>query len=416
VAVFPNAPSVRAIHSISINIRLYKYTVVWRYGKMVALGGPVESEEFYDRKEILDRLEKDIPQMHYMLTGPRRIGKTSILKELSRRGIEGLIPVYINVAHVVPTEPRFFLRELGRKVLEAVIRDEGLLNRMPEFISAKAGQISDFIRDNLRVKISGWLAVYFDESADLTEFIRQTFNTIEAFDRKLAITLDEITSLIRLRGAAPNPRDMEFMWALGQYIPEAKNARYIISGSQPGLVELLASRETGPFLGRFTLAEIGGLEEDGADELIRDKIKREIPEGYTTELKAWTGLWPIYLQAGCLITTNHPGAIKGVKDVKKDMFRILYGHFLYLESLLATDELRAMLGVSKYGTGSVEELYPRIGLRYDSLETAFRRLELKGFVKKVGPGTYQPIDFMFQEWLAQTREVVSPLSYQHVSD
>lgn len=372
---------------------------------MVALGGPVESEEFYNREEILDTLIKEIPHMHYALAGPRRIGKTSILKELNRRGISGFIPIYVNVAKVVPTEPRFFLRKLGREALEAVIREEGLLGRMPELISAKVGQISDFIRDNFRIKISGWLTVYFDESADLTEFIRQTFKTIEAFDRKLVIMLDEVTSLIRLRGAAPNPRDMEFMWALGQYIPEAKNARYVISGSQPGLMELLVSRETGPFLGRFTLAEVGGLEEKGADKLIRDKITRKIPESYIVELKTWTRLWPLYVQACCFATNNHPGEVKSVKDVKEDVFRILHGHFLYFESLLTADELRALLGISRYATGSVEELYPEIGIKYDSLETAFRRLELKGFVKKVGPATYEPLDFMFQEWLAKTYEI-----------
>ena len=369
---------------------------------MIALGGPVESEEFYDREVILDTLTREIPHMHYALAGPRRIGKTSILKELNRKGIRGFIPIYVNIAKVVPTEPKFFLRKLGREVLEAVIKEEGLLSRMPEFISAKVAQVSDFVRDNLKIKISGWLTIYFDESADLTELVRQTFNTIEAFDRRLVIMLDEITSLVRLRGAAPNPRDMEFMWALGQYIPEAKNARYIISGSQPGLMELLISRETGPFLGRFTLAEVGGLEAAGADKLIRDKITHKIPESYVAGLKMWTRLWPLYVQACCLATNNHPGGVKSVEDVKEDVLRILHGHFLYLESLLATDELRALLGISKYGTGSVEELYPQIGMKYDSLETAFRRLELKGFVKKVGPATYEPLDFIFQEWLAKT--------------
>lgn len=372
---------------------------------MIALGGPVESEEFYDREEILSALAKEIPHMHYALTGPRRIGKTSILKELSRRGIQGFIPIYVNVAKVVPTEPKFFLKKLGREVLEAIIKEEGLLSRMPEFISAKVGQISDFIRDNFRVKISDWLTVYFDESADLTEFIRRTFDTIEAFGRKLVIMLDEVTSLVRLRGAAPNPRDMEFMWALGQYAPEAKNARYVISGSQPGLMELLVSRETGPFLGRFTLAKIGGLEEEGADKLIRDKIKRKVPESYVVELKTWTRLWPLYIQACCFATNNRSGLVKSVGDVKEDVFRILDGHFLYFESLLTADELRALFEISRYGTGSVEELYPKMETKYGSLETAFRRLELKGFVKKIGPATYEPLDFVFQEWLAKTYEI-----------
>lgn len=372
---------------------------------MIALGGPVEGKEFYDREEVLKTLMRGLPKAHYALVGPRRTGKSSILKELARMRVADFAPVEVNVAKIVPREPRYLLRELGRKTLEAVVEKEGLLSRMPEFVKAKLGQLSDFIRDNFRIKVSDWLTLYFDEGADLTPLIGQTFSTIEAFGTKLLIMLDEITGLIHLRGAAPNPKDMQFMWALGQYIPEAKNARYLISGSQPGLMDWLLSRETAPFLGRFVRVEIGGLEEEGADELIHDKIKRKIPKSVAEELKHRTRLWPLYLQAYCFAAESYPTGIRGIEVLDEGAFRALHGHFLYLESLLTDDELRALLGISKFSAGSVEELYPQVGMRYGSLETAFRRLELKGFVKKIAPATYEPLDLMFQEWLAKTRDL-----------
>jgi AAA+ ATPase superfamily predicted ATPase len=370
---------------------------------MIALGGPVQGKEFYDRVKVIKTLRKGIPSAHHALVGPRRIGKTSILRELGRLGVKGFIPVEVNIAKVVPMEPKYVLRELGRKTLEAVIKEEGLLSRMPEFVKAKISQISDFVRDNLRVKISDWLTLYFDEGADLTPLIEETFSTIEAFGRKLLIMMDEITSVIRLRGAAPGPRSMELMWAFGNYISEARNTRYIISGSQPGLMELLLTKETAPFLGRFVMIEIGGLEEEGAEEMIRDKIKRKIPENYIAQLKQRTRLWPLYLQAYCLATEHHSGKVRSLRDVDEDVFGALHGHFLYLEGLLTDDELRALLGMAKWRTGSVKELSPKIGIKYGSLETALRRLELKGFVRKIAPAIYEPLDPIFQEWLMRTR-------------
>jgi hypothetical protein len=280
---------------------------------------------------------------------------------------------------------------------------------MPEFVRSKIGQLSDFVRDNLKIKISGWLELYFDQSADLTPLMEKTFSTIESLETKLLIMLDEIAGLIRLRGAGPEQKDMDFMWALGQYIPESKYSRYLISGSQPGLMDLLLSRETAPLLGRFIRVEVWGLEEKGSEDLIRDKIKRRISKELVEELKNRTRLWPLYLQAYCLAANNYSGEIKSVEDLDGGAFGALFNHFLYLESLLTDDELKALLGISKFGSGSVGELYPKLEISYGSLQTAFRRLELKGFAKKVAEGTYEPLDPLFQEWLAQTYKI-SPLN------
>ena len=370
--------------------------------KMIALGGPVEGGDFYDREEVMRTLARDVPRAHHALVGPRRTGKSSVLAEFKRRGLGDFVPVIVNVTKVVPRKPEYILRELGKKTLDAVIEREGLLRRMPEFVKGKIGQLSDFVHDNLKVKISDWLTLYFDERANLTPLLKTTFSTIESYERKLVIMLDEITSIIHLRGAAPEKNGMEFMWAVGQYIPEAKNARYIISGSQPGMMELLLSRETGPFLGRFVKVEIAGLEERGAEKLIHDKVGHRISNELVAELKRWTRCWPLYLQAYCFAAAGQRGRIENIRNLDEDVLRVLDGHFLYFESLLTDDELRALLSMSKFGMGAVRKLYPKLGMSYGSLQTAFRRLELKGFVNKVEEGIYEPVDLMFQEWLTKT--------------
>lgn len=257
--------------------------------------------------------------------------------------------------------------------------------------------LADFVRDNLKVKISDWLTIYFEPSADLTELIKRTFDTIESYGTKLLVMFDEITSLIRLSGVELNKEDLDFMWALREYFSDAKNARYVISGSQTGIMEILLAKEIGPFVGSLVMKRVGPLEEKGADDLITSKIGRKVSPEYIEELKERTRLWPLYLQAYCLATNNHKGRLKSVSDIEDEVFGLLNGHFLYLEGQLSENELQVLIKMG--GGAKTNDLANALGLPYYTTQTTLRRLELKGFAKKIAAGTYEPLDHMFTEWL-----------------
>ena len=356
--------------------------------------GPVTGKEFFDRRGLLASLRKNIHHAHHALIGPRGCGKSSILEQLATmERINEFVPVYINVAHIVPKTHRSMARVLGREALYAAAGEKGLLRSMPELIADRASRLADFVRDHLRVKIGEWVTLYFDPDSDLTDLMRETFNTIESCGTKLLIMLDEISSLVRLSGPQPKKEDMDFMEAMREYISKARSARYILSGSQLGIMRLIVTVKFGRHL---TPVNVEGLEEDGADELIRAKMKRKIPSALVEEIKKRTQLWPLYLRAYCHAVNSFPGKPRHLEDVEDVAFRILHGHLSYLEGQLGEREIMILCTLDG---GKVSEVASRLKTSYDSTLSIFRTLELKGFVKKVSPGTYGATDPVFLAWL-----------------
>lgn len=356
--------------------------------------GPVTGKEFFDRKKLLASLKKDVHHAHHALIGPRGCGKSSILEQLATiERVNELVPVYINVAHIVPKTHRNVIRALGRESLYAVAKEKGLLRSMPALIADGASRVADFVRDNIRIKIGEWVTLYFDPNAELTELMRETFNTIESYGVKLLMMLDEISSIVRLTGPQPRSEDMDFMEAPREHLSKAKNARYILSGSHLGIMRLIVTVKFGRHL---TPINVEALEEDGADELIRAKIERKVPSTLVGKIKERTQLWPLYLRAYCHAINFFPGKPERFEDVEEVAFRILHGHLSYLEGQLGEKEIMVLCTLDGEGMSKIAS---KLETSYDSILSISRILELKGFVKKVSPGIYSATDPVFSTWL-----------------
>jgi len=365
----------------------------------MVFGTPVSGEEFFDRKALLSDLKKTIYHAHHALIGPRGCGKSSVLKQLAEmERVNNLVPIYIDIGRIVPRTYCNVIKKIGREALYAVVKDKGLIKSMPALIRSKVANVADFVRDNFRVKISDWITLYFDPEADLTEFIEQTFSTIESYGTEMLLMLDEISSIVKISGTKPNDEDMEFLEALKGHISDAKNVHYILSGSRTGIMDLLIKVKFGRLL---VPKEIGGLEEGGAEELVRNKIG-QVSASFITELKKRTHLWPLYIQAYCLATKISKARPEKVADLDNDVFGILHGHFRYLESELSEHELLVLL--SSVDDQKVSTIAAKIGASYYAAQSALRTLELKGFVKKIAPGTYLPLDPLFSDWLKREYE------------
>lgn len=363
------------------------------------LGLPVTESEFFGRAALMKDLKKTIPHAHHALIGPRGCGKSSILQQLAETGdVNGFTPVYIDVGRVVPKTHRNVLKKIGREVLYGVVKQKGIFKSLPVLAKDKMAKVSDFVRDNLRVKISDWVTLYFDPDADLTEFMEATFSTIESYGVELLVMLDEITSLVRLSGPQPREDDMDFMEALRGHISDAKHTHYILSGSQVGLMNLIVKLKFGRMLVPKKVEE---LDEAGADELIRAKLGCQVSSEFVAEIKRRTLMWPLYIQAFCLATNLNGKKPDSPDDTEKTAFDLLSGHFLYLESQLSEHELMTLLVLNGE---KVSDVAARLEIPYNTLQSVMRTLELKGFVKKTSPGTYESIDPMLSKWLRQRYE------------
>ncbi len=76
-------------------------------------GSPVTGKDFYGRKELLDELVQFNATETYFLNGIRRIGKSSVLKEVERRTNEqGYLSIYLDL--MGKTTPKEHGEDLGR--------------------------------------------------------------------------------------------------------------------------------------------------------------------------------------------------------------------------------------------------------------------------------------------------------------
>jgi predicted AAA+ superfamily ATPase len=62
------------------------------------IGSPAEGEDFFERDVERAQLWRVLPGNHVVPSAPRRLGKTSLLKQLLREAEgHGLLPTYLDV-------------------------------------------------------------------------------------------------------------------------------------------------------------------------------------------------------------------------------------------------------------------------------------------------------------------------------
>ena len=82
------------------------------------VGSPVFGKAFHDRVKEIKTLLKD-KQNNYVISGPRRIGKTSLMEELALRLDKKTIPIFVDVSGICPLSEENFLSKYLIEVTKA---------------------------------------------------------------------------------------------------------------------------------------------------------------------------------------------------------------------------------------------------------------------------------------------------------
>ena len=114
----------------------------------IVTGSPVDGDNFFGRDEELARLRRAVEAgNHVLLVGPRRIGKSSLVAELSRRlAAEGWAVVKVDVQDA--SDQAAFLDAIRRALIDARVE-------MPA-MSIVAEGIDEFRRLFRGMKISAF--------------------------------------------------------------------------------------------------------------------------------------------------------------------------------------------------------------------------------------------------------------------
>ncbi len=161
---------------------------------MLKKGGSnwVDGDRFFDREVELEALEERVRERsHTLLTAQRRMGKTSLVRELLRRLAEtgDFEPVFVDVEAAM--DPADAIAEIAVQAK----RLHGAWNRIAadfgNLLRAAGGQIEELSVADLKVKLRGGI-----DSGNWPQRGDQMFAALAASDRPVVLAVDELPILI----------------------------------------------------------------------------------------------------------------------------------------------------------------------------------------------------------------------------
>lgn len=202
-------------------------------------GGWVAGDDFFGREDDLDLLETSIRNgNHVLLTGPRRMGKTSVAQEIGRRLSEqGWTFLYLDVEHA--DTPEELVVELARRVYASRSFAKRHLFGLGRWVSGQGRRVRKMGAGGVGVEVEVRKEV---ESGTWRQRGSNLLEECAAAARPVLLVLDELPLFLKRLSRVPDglrSADLFLSWLRGslQMIPRDSLA-VLISGST-GLTPLV---------------------------------------------------------------------------------------------------------------------------------------------------------------------------------
>jgi AAA+ ATPase superfamily predicted ATPase len=198
-------------------------------------------EDLYDRENELNELERAFENGRIvLLTGTRRIGKTSILKVfLNEKEQDGVFHIFVDC--------RAFVRRgnlLDKRAIKDRMIDE-IQNVFKKSILKRAARsISNIKTPWLEVELKGKEGL----QASLAHVLNEVNSKLEKSKRKLIVAMDEVQNM-RLDGSG----GLEFLNLLAYVYDHLLNVKFVLTGSEVGVLHdfLRLDDANSPLFGRY---------------------------------------------------------------------------------------------------------------------------------------------------------------------
>lgn len=196
------------------------------------LGKIVSSEDVVDREEFIEETKLRLLQgQSAMLSGPRRIGKTSVAYEILRQlREEGAYVAKIDLFHVTSIE------EMGTKLLQAILENRtGVLHQA--VYTLKQWKKDLLASSEIHAKLYDLeMGLTMDRPQSPLDLLETAVQTAEKMaskdDKRMVILLDEFQELDRLGGETLLKR-------LRSLFQQQKHTTYFFLGSERSLLTTL---------------------------------------------------------------------------------------------------------------------------------------------------------------------------------
>ncbi|MBL7169832.1 MAG: ATP-binding protein [Candidatus Aenigmarchaeota archaeon] len=377
---------------------------------------PVTGKDFVGREKILKEMLKTLKEREtnigYVIYGIRRVGKTSIFKEIQRRfeKEKDIVVIYFSVWDLMNNKLSNFIKEFTATVLESYRSYLSLEYKSKNLLKASLSLLKDIVRNlrvSIKIKDSIEVLLSFDEErANYDKLVEECFNLPEKIAKetntKCILLIDEFPSLMDLKQG--HKMGENFIRKIRTIHENHKKTTICISGSIRKTMEVVAFSSVSPFYKQFIPREIKSLELNDVRTLIKINMKnKKLTEEALEKIYELTQGIPFYIQfIGKKLLASEAKEIDK-KEVNKivdsflkeegntffiEMFKNLSDKEQNLIATMAIDDLNSISQISK-----VTEEPTNIISRY------MYYLIDKGILKKETKGEYIFVDNMFKNWL-----------------
>lgn len=370
---------------------------------------PVKGDEFVNRTEILSEILFELKNKRsttgYALYGKRRVGKTSILKEVQRQldETDDIVTVYYSVWNLVEFTLPEFCHRFSMAIIDAYRPHIGLKHKAKDLLQTPISVLRKML-DKAEFKI-----VYHEiefllstnAKTDKDVAVERVFDMSEKLAKitgtKCVLLLDEFPSLIDLK--SDNVKVGEAILKKIRTISEEwERTSLCISGSIRSTMELTVLSSTSPFYRQMIVKEVKPLKKEYVGEILRRNI--DIPDEGIDEIYNFSGGIPFYIQfIGKMIERAGETTLESIKGLENE-FLMEEGDILFKGEFnaLSSKERLIVMNIAN-GHHSPKELANVIGGRVSNISHFLMYLREMGYVSKEDRGYYVLEDPVFERWM-----------------
>ena len=372
---------------------------------------PVKGEMFINRQELLDEMISELRDLEsttgYALYGKRRIGKTSVLKEVQRRleSEHKIVTVYFSVWDLIEFSVFEFCQRLSMDIIDAYRPYLGLKYKAKELFQAPLTMLRKLL-DGSELKIvynelEFLIAKNKKREMDKNSLVENALDLPEKLAKstgtKCILMIDEFPSISELK-SDNNKIGETIIKKMRTIFENWERTTLCISGSIRSTMKLSVLSSISPFYRQLIIKEVKPFEREYTKELLSGNI--EITEEGVDEIHNFSTGIPFYVQfIGKMLERRKWTSVERIKALEAE-FLLEEGDILFKEEfdILSSKERLIAINIAK-GCHTPKAIASAVGDNISNVNQFLSYLEQKGYVLKREKGYYILEDPVFARWL-----------------
>ena len=370
---------------------------------------PVKGERFINRQELLDEMISELRDVEsttgYALYGKRRIGKTSVLKEVQRRleSEHKIVTVYFSVWDLIEFSVVEFCQRLSMDIIDAYRPYLGLKYKAKELFQTPLTMLRKLLDSSELKIVYNELEFLISKKRDIDKnlLVENALYLPEKLAKstgtKCILMIDEFPSISELKSDS-NKIGETIIKKMRTIFENWERTTLCISGSIRSTMKLSVLSSTSPFYRQLIIKEVKPFEREYTKELLSGDI--EITEEGVDEIHNFSTGIPFYIQfIGKMLERRKGASVELIKELEAE-FLLEEGDILFKEEFdtLSSKERLIAINIAK-GCHTPKAIASAVGDNISNVNQFLSYLEQKGYVLKREKGYYILEDPVFARWL-----------------